>query len=46
MPCREEIDEEGQDIEGEDQSDNPFEYGGDIFLFVKGAYDKNDRQDD
>lgn len=36
------VEDEGEDVEGEDEGDDPFEDGGDVVLFLPGARGKGD----
>lgn len=40
------VDEEGQDVEGEDESDDPLEDGGDVFLAFEGGDAEDDGEGD
>ena len=42
---RQQIHKEGEDVEGEDEGDDPFENGPDVLLAVKGGGDEDDRED-
>lgn len=39
------IDKEGQDVKGEDEGDDPFEYGSHILPAVEGGDDEDDGED-
>lgn len=43
--ARQEIEEEGEDVEGEDQGDQPFDDGGDVGVFAKGGGGEDDGQE-
>lgn len=42
MHGRPQVEDEGEDVEGEDEGDDPFEDGGDVVLLLPGAGGEGD----